>query len=472
MRIVPVILCGGSGSRLWPLSRTLLPKQFLPLVSEHTMLQETVLRLQGIPGLDPAVIVSNEEHRFIAAEQMREIGLPPGLHLLEPAGRNTAPAVAAAALAATASGEDVLLLVLPSDHLVRDASGFRRLVSSGAALAAAGRMVLFGIRPDAPATGFGYIRRGEPLAGTAGAYEVGAFIEKPHAARAQSFLDAGGHYWNSGMFLFGARAYLAELGQFRPDIASACADAVAQGTRDMDFLRLGEAAFRACPSDSIDYAVMERTSHACVIEADIGWNDIGSWSSLWDVADKGEAGNVVQGDVYLDGARDNYVRAESRLVAAVGVSDLVIVETDDVVLVAHKDAAQDVKQAVEHLKRAERTEHFSHTRVYRPWGYYEALGSGERYQVKRLMLKPGAKISLQRHQRRAEHWVVVSGHARVVRGEQVLDLGPDESTYIPLGTVHRLENTGAGPLLVIEVQSGDYLGEDDIERFADDYRRS
>ena len=470
--IHPVILCGGSGTRLWPLSRALLPKQFLPLAGTRSMLQETALRLAGLRDATAPILISHVDHRFLVAEQLREAGGALALHLLEPEGRNTAPAIAAAAVWVAAQDTDALLLVLPSDHAIRDVPGFHQAIGRAATLATNGRLVTFGIVPTSPNTGYGYIRRGTPEAATPQAYAVTEFVEKPDEARARMFLERGDYYWNSGMFLFGARRYLEELRRFRPEIITSVEAAILNGTRDLDFLRLDEGAFARCPAESVDYAVMERTRDASVVAADIGWSDVGSWSALWELEPKDAQGNSVRGDVYLDQASGCYVRAEERLVAAVGVRDLVIVETDDAVLVAAKDHAHDVKQAVEHLKASKRDEHISHRRVYRPWGYYETLDEGIGFQVKRLMVKPASRISLQRHRRRAEHWVVVSGRAKVTRGNEVMTLGANESTYIPIGEKHRLENVGADPLFVIEVQSGDYLGEDDIERFDDDYRRT
>ena len=471
MALHPVILCGGSGTRLWPLSRALLPKQFLPLASKRTLLQETVLRLAGLENGSSPVLVSHVEHRFLAGEQVRELGLSPAAHLLEPEARNTAPAVAAAALWLSGQDSDATLLVLPSDHVIQKKDRFHDAVHRAVQLAARGRLVTFGIVPTQPSTGYGYIRRGEPAKDVAEAFAVDEFVEKPDRARASAFVADGRYYWNSGMFVFTAKRYLEELKRLRPDIMASVEAAMRQALRDLDFLRLDADAFARCPAESIDYAVMERTREASVVRGDFGWSDIGSWRALWELDPKDGQGNSVRGDVYLDGAADCYVRAEDRLVAALGVRDLVIVETDDAILVAHKDRAQDVKQAVEHLKRSHREEHISHRRVYRPWGYFESIGEGGAYQVKRLMLKPGARISLQRHRRRAEHWVVVAGRAKVTRGAQETVLGPNESTYIPVGEKHRLENVGAEPLFVIEVQSGDYFGEDDIERFDDDYRR-
>jgi len=468
----PAILSGGSGSRLWPLSRTLLPKQFLPLVSEKTMLQETALRTQGIAGVARPVVVCNVEHRFLVAEQLREVNVPAGPIVLEPEGRNTAPAVAIAALIAAADDPDAILLVLPADHLIRDTQAFARDVERAAKLAATGRLVTFGIRPDHPATGYGYIRRGAVHRETEDAFAVAQFVEKPNAARAAEFLASGEFYWNSGMFVLPAAKFLAELGRFRPDILAASKEAYERSARDLDFCRLDAEAFARCPSDSIDYAVMEKTADASVVAATIDWNDIGSWSSLWDAGEKDASGNIARGDTYLDAAQGCYVRAESRLVAVMGVQDLVIVETDDAVLVAHKSAAQDVKNAVENLKATKRDEHIAHTRVYRPWGWYESIDEGERFQVKRIMVKPGHKLSLQMHHHRAEHWIVVSGTARVTRGAEEILITENQSTYIPLGETHRLENPGKLPLHLIEVQSGSYLGEDDIVRFVDDYKRA
>jgi mannose-1-phosphate guanylyltransferase/mannose-6-phosphate isomerase len=470
--IFPVVLSGGSGSRLWPLSRTLLPKQFLPLVSRHTMLQETVLRLNGLAGVQGPVIVCSNDHRFLAAEQLRETGISASAQILEPAGRNTAPAVAVAALCVAAADKEGIMLVLPADHLIRDVASFHKSVAGAAASAATGHLVTFGIVGHEPETGYGYIERGEPVAGSPGCYRVARFVEKPDAERAKQFLDSGRFYWNSGMFVFKASRYLEELGKFRPEILLAAQDAWNKSTRDMDFIRLDETAFLGSPSDSIDYAVMEKTRDAVVVEADIGWSDIGSWTALWQAATPGPGGNVTLGDVQTDDTTNCYIRAESRLVAAVGVDDLIIVETSDAVLVTHKNCSQDVKKTVEALKAKQRDEYLVHKRVYRPWGYYEGLDMAERFQVKRIMVKPGSKLSLQMHHHRAEHWVVVSGTAKVVRGEEILLLSENQSTYIPLGTKHRLENVGKVPLHMIEVQSGSYLGEDDIVRFEDDYKRT
>ncbi|HWJ93394.1 MAG TPA: mannose-1-phosphate guanylyltransferase/mannose-6-phosphate isomerase [Telluria sp.] len=472
MKIYPVILSGGAGTRLWPLSRAVLPKQLLPLVSDKTMLQETALRVAGWPGLMAPLVVCGNEHRFLVAEQLREIGVTPMGILLEPAGRNTAPAVAAAANYLAATDPEAVMLVLPADHVIEDREAFQAAVMRAAGLVERGALATFGIVPNAPETGYGYIRRGEPLPACDDCYKVERFVEKPDRATAEAFLADGGYYWNSGMFLFQAQRYLSELAKFKPEIAAAAEAAVRTGYRDLDFCRLDEAAFTACPSDSIDYAVMERTRDAVVVPADIGWNDVGSWSALWEVQQRDGDGNAKRGDVYLDNVTNSLVRAESRIVAVVGVKDLVVVETPDAVLVAHKDQVQRVKQVVDHLKNQERTEHLHHTKVYRPWGHYEGIDSGDRFQVKRITVKPGEKLSLQMHHHRAEHWVVVSGTARVTCGDKVSLLSENESTYIPIGMNHRLENPGKLPLHIIEVQSGSYLGEDDIVRFEDIYQRA
>lgn len=469
--IFPVVLSGGSGSRLWPLSRTLLPKQFLPLVSDKTMLQETLLRLDGVAGLKDPVLVCSNDHRFLAAEQLREIGLKTGAQILEPAGRNTAPAVAVAALHVLSVDPDGVMLVLPADHLIRNVVRFHEVIGKAAAVASLGRLVTFGIVGREPETGYGYIERGEQVEDSSDCYRVARFVEKPDAARAREFLASGRFYWNSGMFVFKASRYLEELGKYRKDILDAAKAAWAASSRDLDFVRLGEKAFLASPSESIDYAVMEKTDDAVVVETDIGWSDIGSWTALCQAGKPDAAGNVTVGDVYADDVHNCYIRAEHRLVAAVGVSDLIIVETSDAILVTHKDRSQDVKRVVDALKAKQRDEYLVHKRVYRPWGYYEGLDSGERFQVKRLMVKPGSKLSLQMHHHRAEHWIVVSGTAKVTRGDDTLLLSENQSTYIPLGAKHRLENVGKTPLYMIEVQSGSYLGEDDIVRLEDDYKR-
>ncbi len=472
MKIYPVILSGGAGTRLWPLSRAVLPKQLLPLVADKTMLQETALRVAGWPGVMAPLVVCGNDHRFMVAEQLREIGITPLGILLEPVGRNTAPAVAAAAHYLKAIDPEALMLVLPADHVIENGAAFRDAVERAVTLVGQGALATFGIVPKTPETGYGYIRRGEAVANCGDCYKVARFVEKPDAATAQGFLDEGGYYWNSGMFMFHAERFLQELQAHAPAIADAAGRAVSTGYRDLDFCRLEEKAFSDSPSDSIDYAVMEKTVDAAVVPADIGWNDVGSWSALWEVQPKDDKGNAQRGDVYLDGVTNSLVRAESRIVAVVGVDNLVVVETEDAVLVTSKDQVQRVKQVVDHLKSKARTEHLHHTRVYRPWGHYEGIDAGDRFQVKRITVKPGEKLSLQMHHHRAEHWVVVSGTARVTCGDKVSLLSENESTYIPIGMNHRLENPGKLPLHIIEVQSGSYLGEDDIVRFEDIYQRA
>lgn len=472
MALHPVILSGGSGSRLWPMSRSTLPKQLLPLSSERTMLQETILRLQGLISFAAPILVCNNDHRFMVAEQLREIGVEAEVIFLEPVGRNTAPATAVAAWSLLDRDPDALMLVLPADHLVRDVTGFQLAVQTAVRLAAEGAMVTFGIVPEGPETDYGYIHCGEETETEAGCYRVTQFVEKPDLVTARLFVDSGDYYWNSGMFLFKASRYLDELQRINPEIAMATKLAYENGVQDMDFYRLEEESFSACLSNSIDYAVMEQTAVAVVVPVDIGWSDIGSWSDLWDTGVKDTVGNVVRGDVYTDETANCLIRSEGRIVAVIGVEDLVIVETTDAVLVSHKDKVQNVKKVVEHLQRNGRTEHISHTRVFRPWGWYEGIDAGERFQVKRIMVKPGEMLSLQMHHHRAEHWIIVTGTARVTRGDEILLLSENQSTYIPLGETHRLENPGRVPLHMIEVQSGSYLGEDDIVRFKDVYQRS
>ena len=465
-KLQAVLLSGGSGTRLWPLSREAYPKQFLPLAGEDTMLQATWRRVAPVAGAAP-IVVAGEDHRFLVAEQLRQVGVAAASILLEPVGRNTAPSIDAAALQAMADGDDPLLLVLPSDHVVRDAEAFRAAVQEASAAAEAGALVTFGIVPTAPETGFGYI---QAQAGE-GVRKVLRFVEKPDATTAQSYLDAGGYYWNSGMFLFRASRYLDELARFRADILDGARAAFDAARRDGDFIRLAADAFAATPAESIDYAVMERTDAAMVLPVDIGWNDVGSWSALWDVAERDAAGNAHHGDVIAVDSRNSYAWSR-RLVALVGVDDIVVVETDDAVLVAHKDKVQQVKDVVAQLKQEQRSQAALHREVHRPWGSYDSIDTGPRFQVKRIKVKPGAQLSLQSHTQRAEHWIVVSGTARVTRDHDVFELHANQSTYIPIGAKHRLENPGSEVLELVEVQSGDYLGEDDIVRYEDVYGRS
>ena len=468
--IVPVILSGGSGTRLWPLSRQLYPKQLLPLVGKDTMLQATLKRLEGIAGLAAPIVVCNEEHRFLVAEQLRQIGTQPEAILLEPAGRNTAPAVALAAastLQAREQGDDPVLLVLPADHVIRNIEAFHAAVATGAKLAAEGKLVTFGVVPDRPETGYGYIR----ATARDSAAAVQQFVEKPDVALAQEYVSSGEYYWNSGMFMFRASRFIEELRTHRPEIVTQCVAAIAGAKADLDFIRVDAQSFEECPSDSIDYAVMENTAHAWVVPLDAGWSDVGSWASLHDACDADAAGNVAIGDVLLEDASNCYLYSESRLVAAVGLADCIVVETKDAVLVAPRDRVQEVKKLVDRLKADGRYETSLHREVFRPWGSYDSVDQGERFQVKRITVKPGAKLSLQMHHHRAEHWIVVKGTARVTAGDDTFLLGENESTYIPMGTTHRLENPGKVPLHLIEVQSGSYLGEDDIVRFEDTYGR-
>ncbi len=476
----PVILSGGSGTRLWPLSRAAYPKQLLALAGTRTMLQATLERAMALAegGLHShaSLLVCNQEHRFLVREQCLAVGHTPAAIYLEPAGRNTAPAIALAALH-LAQGEngdpDALMLVLPADHVITNQAAFSHAVAKATRAAQAGYLVTFGIQPTGPETGYGYIQAGHPLDDAPGAHAVTRFVEKPDRATAVQYLAEGGYTWNSGMFCFTAGRYLEELGQHRPDILAAATRAWQNREFDPEqgFCRPAGADFLACPSDSIDYAVMQPTTRAAVVPADIGWIDVGSWDSLWQIAAKDAQGNSIQGDVFASDTRNSYIRADSRLVAVIGLDDVVVVESPDAVLVMHKGKSQDIKQAIEHFKANGRREHMEHLRVYRPWGWYEGIDHGERFQVKRIMVKPGEKLSLQMHHHRAEHWVVVSGTAKVtVEGNEIL-LAENQSTYIPLGHIHRLENPGKINLHLIEVQSGNYLGEDDIVRFEDIYGR-
>jgi mannose-1-phosphate guanylyltransferase/mannose-6-phosphate isomerase len=490
MPLQPVILSGGSGTRLWPLSREAYPKQFLPLTSEHTMLQETVRRLEGLEeehprravGLAEPIVVCNEAHRFLVAEQFRLLRRKPAAIILEPVGRNTAPALTAASLAATSDGHDPVLLVMPADHTIRHEQGFRQAAADGYELAQQGAVVTFGIVPSKPETGYGYIRQGDRFAASdlgGDAYRLDAFVEKPDAATAEDYLRSGRYLWNSGIFMMRASVWLRLIGDFRPDIAEATGKAFSLASVDGDFVRLDVEAFRSCPGDSIDYAVMERLSAesgvqgipALVLPLNVGWSDVGAWSALWEVRTQDDLGNVLDGDAFVHDARNNLLVAQHRMVAVVGIDNVIVVETPDAVLVVHKDRAQDVKAVTQYLQREKRTEYRHPHRVHRPWGAFEGIDRGDRYQVKRLTVNAGESLSLQMHHHRAEHWVVVSGTARVTCNDEVYLLTENQSTYIPIGTKHRLENPGTIPLEIIEVQSGSYLGEDDIIRFEDTYNR-
>ncbi|TDV11135.1 mannose-1-phosphate guanylyltransferase/mannose-6-phosphate isomerase [Paraburkholderia caballeronis] len=473
MQIHPVILCGGSGTRLWPMSRSGYPKQYLKLAGERTLVQQAVLRAARVAGAVSPLVVTSGEQRFIAAEQMRQIGVDPSAIILEPVGRNTAPAIAVAALLASRENPDALLLVLPSDQVVLNERAFAEVAERAAGVAEGGALVTFGVEAVEPNIGYGYIRAGEAIAGHAGAYVVDAFVEKPDRDTARCFVEDGGYYWNSGMFMLNAIAYLDELRYFEPSIVDRAERALRGAAQDHDFMWLDASEFAACANVSIDYAVMERTKRAVVVEAPgLGWRDVGSWSTLAAMVDVDGQRNTLLGDVVAEDVSNAYIRAEHRMVAALGVDDVVIVETVDAVLVAHRDKVQDVRKIVERLNASGRQEARAHRRVVRPWGSYETIDSGERFQVKRIVVEPGAQLSLQVHHHRAEHWVVVKGTARVTNGDQETILTENQSTYVPLGVVHRLANPGKIPLELIEVQSGAYLGEDDIVRFDDTYGRS
>lgn len=465
--ILPVIMAGGSGSRLWPLSRQLFPKQFLNLYGDSTMLQSTVARLDGIDH-QPPLIICNEEHRFVVAEQLRSAQLEHGQILLEPVGRNTAPAIALAAFNAISQGQDPQLLVLAADHVIQNTSAFIDAVQQAQDLASHNKLVTFGIKPTTPETGYGYIKASESNTLFA---QVEQFVEKPDLATAQDYLIQGNYFWNSGMFMFKASVFLEQLRQHRPDIYNACQSAMNNTTSDLDFIRIDKTAFELCPDDSIDYAVMEKTSHAMVVPMDANWSDIGSWSALWEIEDKDDNGNVSHGDTISVGTTNSYINAQDKLVTTVGLDNVVIVETKDAILVADKSEVQQVKDIVNVLKTEKRSEVSEHREVYRPWGKYDSLDNGQRFKVKRITVKPGARLSTQMHHHRAEHWIVVTGTAKVVKDKEEVFLTENQSTYIPVGSVHSLENPGMVDLELIEVQSGGYLGEDDIVRFDDKYGR-
>jgi mannose-1-phosphate guanylyltransferase len=460
-------MSGGSGTRLWPLSRKHKPKQFLNLFGDDSMFQQTILRLKGLDSASP-IVVCNESHRFMVAEQLLEIGIESPSILLEPAGRNTAPAIVSAAFQALSREQDPVLLVLAADHVIADIEAFHQAIKIAEQQAIAGSLVTFGIVPNCAHTGYGYIQAEEKEVISA----VKQFVEKPDLETAEQYLASGEYYWNSGMFMFKASVLIEEMNKFNPDIVEQCRLAVSQSEQDLDFVRLNKAAFEACPSDSIDYALMEKTNKAVVVPLDAGWNDVGSWSSLWECSHQDENKNVLKGDVEIQNVRNAYIHSEHRLVSAIGVEDLVIVETADAVMVASKAQAQDIKDIVAKLKAQSRPEAENHRLCYRPWGYYDSIDLGERFQVKRIRVKPGASLSLQMHHHRAEHWVVVQGTAGVTREDEVFLLSENESTFIPVGQKHRLHNPGRVPLEIIEIQSGGYLGEDDIVRFQDNYHRN
>ncbi len=468
-------MAGGTGSRLWPLSRTLAPKQFMTVENGNSMLQATLKRLKGF-DCAPPLIITNEDHRFIVAEQIRLMDEQAGVIILEPVGRNTAPAVALAAFEAMTRDQDSLLMVMAADHIVGDIEGFHATMEKAEKIARQGKLVTFGIPPERAETGYGYIRAKDfdsrkMASGAAVAFQIAEFVEKPDLETAKKYLESGAYFWNSGMFMFQAKKYLEELEKFRPDIFAACKNAMKNTTKDMDFLRVDKHIFAACPSDSIDYAVMEKTDQGYVIPLNVPWSDIGSWSALWDIAAKDEENNVLKGDVLIEDTSDSYIQSTDKLVAVVGLDNIIVVNTKDAVLVSTKNEVQKVKKIVEKLKSEGRSEHVTHREVYRPWGKYDSIDMGERYQVKRITVKPGAKLSSQMHHHRAEHWIIVSGTARVHKDGNILLLSENESVYIPLGTTHSLENPGKIPLELIEVQSGPYLGEDDIVRFEDVYGR-
>ncbi len=471
MKIFPVILSGGSGTRLWPVSRTAYPKQLQVLHRDKTLLQQTVLRLKEAEAVLPPIVICNTEQRFLVAEQVHAVGLEPESIILEPVARSTAPAIAVAALSAK-QPEETVLVVMPADHYIANTNAFQQAIQKAARLAMSGKLMTLGIKPTSAHTGFGYIEQGAPLSEDADAYTVTQFKEKPDAETAAAYVKAGRYHWNSGIFIFRADQYLAEVARLQPAMLEACKEAFTKSQTDLDFLRLDDEAFARSPNISVDYAIMEHAQNVGVLPVSFDWSDIGGWPALWQIGEKDENGNVILGDVVTKNTTNSYIRSDNRLVSVIGLEDIVVVDTPDALLVASKKQVDDVKDIVATIKHDKRTEGDMHARVWRPWGYYEQIDAGTRFQVKQIMVKPGGKLSLQKHHHRAEHWVVVSGTAKVQCGEEIKLLGPNESVYIPLGEKHRLENPGLMPLFLIEVQSGDYLGEDDIVRFEDIYKRN